>query len=66
MVYPRSDRRYAIIVGASTRKESEEGGMGSILAQIDQHRKFHVIIYASTQLIKHEKTILHFCWRWML
>jgi hypothetical protein len=55
MAYPRSDRTYALIVDASTGTDQIEGGMGAILCQIDKKGKFHVISYASKQLIKHEK-----------
>ena len=47
--YPRSDRTYALIVDASTGTSEIEGGMGSILTQIDKNRVFHAPSYASKQ-----------------
>ena len=55
VAYPRADRHYALIVDASTGSASSEGGMGAILAQVDNHGTFHVISYGSRQLVKHEK-----------
>ena len=55
MAYPRGDRTYALIVDASTGTAEIEGGMGAILAQIDNKGVFHALSYASKQLIKHEK-----------
>jgi hypothetical protein len=40
---------------SSTGTDTVEGGIGDILTQIDNNRKFHGISYASKQLIKHEK-----------
>jgi len=53
--YPRSDRKYALIVDAATGTEHTEGGIGAILTQIDAEGNFHVISYGSRQLQKHEK-----------
>jgi hypothetical protein len=61
MAYPRSDRTNSLIVDALTGTESVEGGMGALLTQIEKDGQFHVISYASKQLIKHEKTINHSC-----
>ena len=55
VAYPRADRHYALIVDASTGSASSEGGMGAILAQVDNSGTFHVISYGSRQLIKHER-----------
>ena len=53
--YPRRNRRYALIVDASTGTDKLEGGLGAILAQIDENNRFRVISYGSRQLVKHEK-----------
>jgi hypothetical protein len=42
---------YNLIVDVS----SVEGGISSILTEIDKYGKFHAISYASKQIIKHEK-----------
>ena len=55
MAYPRGDRTYALIVDASTGTAEIEGGMGAILAQIDNKVVFHALSYPSKQVIKHEK-----------
>jgi hypothetical protein len=63
MAYPRFDRTYALIVEASTGTDSVEGGMGAIRTQINKHKKFHSISYASKQLIKHEQNFPGFYWK---
>ena len=40
---------------ASTGTADIEGGMGAILAQIDNKEVFHALSYASKQLIKHKR-----------
>ena len=55
MAYPRGDRTYALIVDASTGTAEIEGGMGAILAQIDNKGVFPALSYTSKQLIKHVK-----------
>jgi len=55
VAYPRNDRKYALIVDASTGNASTDGGLGAILAQVDERGLFHVISYGSRQLQKHEK-----------
>ena len=55
VVFPRSDRQYALIVDASTGTASIEGGMGAILAQVDKQGTFLVVSYGSRQLVKHDK-----------
>ena len=55
VAYPRADRHYALIVDASTGNATTEGGLGAILAQVDERGTFHVISYRSRQLIKHER-----------
>ena len=55
MAYPWGDRTYALIVDASTETAKIKGGMGAILAQIDNKGVFHALSYASEQLIKNEK-----------
>ena len=47
MAYPRKDRTYAVLVDAATGTPEVDGGMGTILAQIDPHGTFHAIAYAS-------------------
>ena len=51
VVYPRSNRQYALIVHTSTGIATTSGGMGFILAQTDQHQNFHVISYGPCQLV---------------
>ena len=55
VVYPRADRQYELFVEASTGSATEEGGLGTILTQIDSEGKFQVISYRSRQLLKQEK-----------
>ena len=54
LAYPRRDRTYALITDASFGDEIAAGGLGAILAQVDQKGTFHVISYASRKLQKHE------------
>ncbi len=67
--YPRKNRPYALIVDAATGSMGNEGGLGSVLCQADDHGKLHVIAYASRALSKHEKNYTLFlaemtacCW----
>lgn len=46
---------YALIVDAATGTEKIDGGLGAILAQIDEKGEFHAISYGSRQLTQHEK-----------
>ena len=79
VAYPRKDRPYALLVdaavGTTTKtangdiETKQEGGLGAILCQSDEHGKFHVIAYASRALSKHEKNYTPFllkmqavCW----
>ena len=50
----------ALIVDAAMGSMGNEGGLGSVLYQADDHGKLHVIAYASCALSKHKKIILHF------
>ena len=52
--YPRRNRQYALIVDAATGTQTSEGGIGAILTQIDENKKFRVISYGSRQLKPHE------------
>ena len=58
--YPRKDRPYSLIVDACTENNKNMGGMGAILCQTDKKGNEKVMVYASKQLAKHEKTTLHF------
>ena len=58
--YPRKNRPYALIVDAATGGMGNEGGLGCILCQADDHGKLHVIAYASRALSKHEKNFLNY------
>ena len=58
VAYPRSDRHYAIIVNASTGSATTEGGLGIILAQVNQNKQFHVISNGSRQLVDDKKNYL--------
>ena len=60
MAYPKTDRKYALIVDASPGTDSIEGGMGATLTQIDKLGKFYDISYASKEILKHEKKYLPF------
>ena len=54
VAYPRLDRQYALIVDASTGTATTPGGMGFILAQMDEQQNFHVISYGSRELVDAE------------
>jgi hypothetical protein len=56
LTLPRNHRQYAIIIDASTGTATQEGGIGAILTQMDQHGKFYAICYASRLLQDKEKT----------
>jgi hypothetical protein len=43
-----------------------EDGLGAILTQIDENRKFHTIGYASKQLFQHEKKHSPLTLKWAL
>ena len=51
--YPRRNKKYALILDAST--VTDKGGLGPILAQIDENNCFRVISYGSRQQVKLEK-----------
>ena len=54
MAYPRRDRQYALITDACLGLDGQPGGLGAILAQVDQEGRHHAIAYASRKLQKHE------------
>jgi len=58
--YPRRDRTYALITDASFGDDTTAGGLGAILAQVDDKGTFHVISYASRKLQKFEKNYTPF------
>lgn len=53
--YPWLDSQYALITDACVGDDKHPGGLGAILTQIDEHKQFKVITYASRKLQKHEK-----------
>jgi hypothetical protein len=55
MGFPRADREYALISEAATGTTDTASSLGAILTQVDKHRNFFVISYASSQLMR--KTI---------
>jgi hypothetical protein len=55
MAFPRTDQQYALIIDAATGTADTSGGLGAILTQVDQDRKFYAISFASRQLKDHEK-----------
>jgi hypothetical protein len=60
LAYPRADREYALITDASFGDDNTSGGLGAILAQIDQDGQFYIIAYASRKLQKYEKNYTPF------
>jgi hypothetical protein len=61
MVFPRSDRQYALITDAATGTAETARGLGALITQKDEINNFFVISYASRQLKDHKNTIRHFC-----
>jgi hypothetical protein len=55
MAFPRLDRQYALITDAATGTIDTPGGLGAILTQDDEDRKFFTNSFASRQLKNHEK-----------
>ncbi len=60
MVFPRTDRQYALITDAAMGTADTPGGLGVILTQVDQEGKFYAISFASCQLKDHEKNYSSF------
>jgi hypothetical protein len=50
LTLPRPDWQFAVIVDAATGSDAATGGLGAILAQIDDQGKFHAVCYASRRL----------------
>jgi hypothetical protein len=55
MAFPITDWQYALITDATTSTADTPGGLRAILTQVDQHRKFYALSFASRQLKDHEK-----------
>jgi hypothetical protein len=55
MAFPRTDWQYALITNTATGTADTPRGLGPILIQVDQDRKFYAISFASRQLKDHEK-----------
>jgi hypothetical protein len=47
MAFPMTDRQYALITDAATGTADTPGGLGAILTQVDQDRKFYAMSFAS-------------------
>jgi hypothetical protein len=60
MVFPRTDRQYALNMDAATGTADTSGGLGAILTQVDQDGKFYTISFAPRQLKDHEKNFSPF------
>ena len=58
--YPRRNRPYALITDAALGDDTHPGGLGAILAQINEQGEHCVIAYASRKLQKHEKNYTPF------
>jgi hypothetical protein len=50
MAFPHTERQYALITDTTTGIADMPGGLGVILTQVDQDRKFYAISFASRQL----------------
>jgi hypothetical protein len=55
MAFPKADRQYALIPDVATGMADTPGGLGAILAQVDEDGNFCAISFASRQLKDHEK-----------
>jgi RNase H-like domain found in reverse transcriptase len=55
MAFPLTDREYALITDATTGTADTPRGLRAILTQVDQHRKFYALSFASRQLKDHKK-----------
>jgi len=60
MAFACTNRQYALITDANTGTADTSGGLGGILTQVDQDRKFYAISFTSRQLKDHEKITHHF------
>jgi len=60
MAFPPSDRRYALIMDASTGTADSSGGLGAILTQVDDHGNHYAISFASRQLKDQEQNYFPF------
>jgi hypothetical protein len=54
LALPCPDWQFAVIIDAATGSETTTGGLGAILAQVDEHGKFHAVCYASRRLNEKE------------
>ena len=54
LAFPRSDRKFTLIVDSAIGSPTAPGGIGAILCQTDELGHLHPISYASRALNKHE------------
>ena len=54
LAFPRSDRKFTLIVDSAIGSPTSQGGIGAILCQTDELGHLHPISYASRALTKHE------------
>jgi RNase H-like domain found in reverse transcriptase len=73
MAFPWTDWQYVLITDANTSTADTPGGLGAILTQVDQDRKFYAISFTSQQLKDHEKNYSPFLleaaaavWEWII
>ena len=55
LAFPRSDRKFTLIVDSAIGSATCSGGLGAILCQTDEKNELHPISYASRSLAKHER-----------
>ena len=60
LAFPRRNRPYALIVDAAVGDDKHDGGLGAILAQLDEQGHHRVVAYASRKLKDHEKNYSSF------
>ena len=54
LAFPRSDRKFTLIVDSAIGSATNSGGLGAILCQTDEKGLLHPISFASRGLQKHE------------